>query len=161
LFKPQKGQESNVKIQLSIDKFAIPLEDLRNLLDRSTFWARNRQLDDLQNMILFSDPVVSAWDGSKLIGVARATTDGVYRAMLWDVVVDPDYQSMGVGRMLVEGVLAHPLVAKVERIFLSTTYQQAFYKKLGFVENPATCMVLDRSTTVSETVVEVVEEAVV
>ncbi len=153
-----------MNIQLNTDKFAIPLEDLRDLFDRSTFWARNRQLDDLQNMILFSDPVVSAWDrdnGEKLIGVARATTDGVYRAMLWDVVVDPDYQGHGVGRLLVEGVLAHPLVAKVERIFLSTTYQQGFYEKLGFVENPATCMVLDRSKTVSETVVEVVEEAVV
>jgi GNAT superfamily N-acetyltransferase len=156
-----KGQESTVNIQLSIDKFAIPLEDLRDLFDRATFWARDRQLDDLQNMILFSDPVVSAWDGEQLVGVARATTDGVYRAMLWDVVVDPDYQGYGVGRALVEGVLAHPLVAKVERIFLSTTYQQGFYEKLGFVENPATCMVLDRSKTVSETVVEMVEEAVV
>jgi N-acetylglutamate synthase-like GNAT family acetyltransferase len=89
-----------------------------------------------------SNPVVTVWDGDRLIGFARATSDGVYRAGIWDVVVDPDYQGVGLGRKLVETVLSHPMVSKVERIYLTTTHQQSFYERIGFERNETTTMVL-------------------
>ncbi|MEO1466548.1 MAG: GNAT family N-acetyltransferase, partial [Cyanobacteria bacterium J06633_1] len=81
------------------------------------------------------------------IGFARATSDGIYRAAIWDVIVDPDYQGVGLGRKLVQTVLSHPLVCKVERVYLTTTHQQSFYERIGFERNETTTMVLYNSPT--------------
>jgi N-acetylglutamate synthase-like GNAT family acetyltransferase len=122
----------------------IDVYQLQALLNKSAFWARDRQLEDLKIAIDRSEPVVSAWDENKIIGFARATSDGVYRATIWDVVVDGDYQGLGLGRKLVEKVLAHASMIRVERIYLTTTHQQGFYERMGFTVNGSTTMILDR-----------------
>ncbi|HKS04969.1 MAG TPA: GNAT family N-acetyltransferase [Gemmatimonadaceae bacterium] len=43
---------------------------------------------------------ICAWDGDKLIGIARILTDGFLAATLAEIAVDPDYQRRGVGREL-------------------------------------------------------------
>jgi ribosomal protein S18 acetylase RimI-like enzyme len=122
----------------------IDLYQLQALLNKSAFWAVDRHIDDLKIAIDRSEPVVSAWDDLRMVGFARATSDGIYRATIWDVVVDSDYQRRGLGRKLVETVLAHPCMERVERIYLTTTHQQSFYERLGFVVNSSTTMVLKR-----------------
>ncbi|WP_310430077.1 GNAT family N-acetyltransferase [Chamaesiphon sp. VAR_48_metabat_135_sub] len=122
----------------------LDLLKLQALLNKSAFWAIDRQIEDLKIALDRSEPVVCAWDNDKLIGFARATSDGVYRATIWDVVIDCDYQRLGLGRKLVETVLSHPCMNRVERIYLTTTHQQQFYERLGFVTNSSTTMRLDR-----------------
>lgn len=118
------------------------LEQLRGLFDQAAFWASDRQSTDLAKAISYSCPVVTAWHGERLIGFARATSDGVYRATIWDVVVHDDYQGAGLGRKLVETVLSHPHMSSVERVYLMTTNQKRFYERVGFTENETTTMVL-------------------
>jgi N-acetylglutamate synthase-like GNAT family acetyltransferase len=77
-----------------------------------------------------------------LIGFSRATSDGIYRATIWDVVIHPDYRGAGLGRKLVETVLSHPRMNRVERVYLMTTHQQSFYERIGFQCNSTTTMVL-------------------
>jgi ribosomal protein S18 acetylase RimI-like enzyme len=122
----------------------LDLYKLQALFNQSAFWAVDRQLADLQMAIDRSEPVVSAWDEDRLIGFARATSDGVYRATIWDVVIDNDYQRLGLGRKLVTMILEHPCMQRVEKIYLMTTHQQSFYERLGFVVNSSTTMRLDR-----------------
>jgi N-acetylglutamate synthase-like GNAT family acetyltransferase len=122
----------------------LDLYQLQLLLNNSAFWAIDRQIEDLQIAIERSEPVVSAWEENKLVGFARATSDGVYRAMIFDVVVDPDYRRRGLGRKLVQTVLGHACMQRVEKIYLITTNQQSFYEQLGFVQNSSTTMRLDR-----------------
>jgi GNAT superfamily N-acetyltransferase len=43
---------------------------------------------------------VSAWDGNKLVGVARVVTDGYFFAALAEILVDPSLQRRGLGREL-------------------------------------------------------------
>jgi ribosomal protein S18 acetylase RimI-like enzyme len=119
----------------------VDLHQLQALFNKSAFWASDRRIEDLQIAIARSEPVISIWDDTQLIGFARATSDGIYRATIWDVVIDCDYQRLGLGRKLVETVLAHPCMRSVERIYLSTTHQQAFYERLGFERNTSTTMV--------------------
>ncbi len=83
-------------------------------------------------MLLGSQAVVSAWCGQRLVGFGRATSDGIYRAVLWDVVVDGQLQGLGIGRLVVEALLECPAVARAERIYLMTTNSAGFYEKLGF-----------------------------
>jgi ribosomal protein S18 acetylase RimI-like enzyme len=122
----------------------IDLHQLQALLNKSAFWAIDRQIEDLKIAVDRSEPVISAWDEDNLIGFARATSDGVFRATIWDVVIDPDYQRLGLGRKLVETILEHPCMKRVERIYLTTTHQQSFYERLGFRTNSSTTMILDR-----------------
>jgi N-acetylglutamate synthase-like GNAT family acetyltransferase len=122
----------------------LDLHQLQTLLNKSAFWAVGRQIEDLKIAIARSEPVVSALDGDMLVGFARATSDGIYRATIWDVVIDCDYQRLGLGRKLIETVLAHSCMQRVERIYLTTTHQQHFYERIGFVVNNSTTMVLIR-----------------
>ena len=118
------------------------LEQLITLFQKAAFWARDRTPEEMSIAITHSHPIVTAWDRDTLIGFARATSDGMYRATLWDVVVDPAYQGAGLGRKLVETVLSHPFMSRTERVYLMTTHQQEFYKRIGFQENQTTTMVL-------------------
>ncbi len=120
----------------------IDLQQLQQLFNLAAFWAQNRSLSDLETAIAHSKPVVSMWDRDRLIGFARATSDGIYRATIWDVVVHPDYQGLGLGRKLVQTVLSDRHICRVERVYLMTTYQQPFYERIGFQTNASTTMVL-------------------
>lgn len=129
-------------IQFETCKSKVDLTQLKALLDRTAFWAQDRQISDLEIAIAHSYPVVTVWNDNDLIGFARTTSDGVYRACIWDVVIHPDYQGWGLGQKLVETIISHPHLSRVERIYLMTTYQQSFYQRIGFQENSTTTMVL-------------------
>lgn len=105
---------------------------LQRLLDQHTFWARGRSLSQLRRMLAGSAAVASLWRGKRLVGFARASSDGVFRAVLWDVVIPEDLQGQGLGRQLVEALLNAPVVADVERVYLMTTNSAGFYQQLGF-----------------------------
>ncbi len=145
-------QDTNFKLQnLGIDcrsvrfcdqRSQVDLYQLQNLFQIAAFWARDRQLEDLEIAIANSDPVISVWNDADLVGFARATSDGIYRATIWDVVIHPDYQGAGLGRKLVQTVLSHPKLYRVERVYLMTTEQKAFYERIGFEINGSTTMVL-------------------
>ncbi|MGK7911511.1 MAG: GNAT family N-acetyltransferase [Synechococcus sp.] len=138
----EQSQPDNRRIQFSLDASDVDFDQLLELFRRNAFWASDRSREDLERAVAHSHPVVTVWDGERLIGFARATSDGVYRAVLWDVVIDDDYRKQGLGRKLVETLIAHPDMQRVERVYLFTTYQQDFYKRIGFEENSSTTMVL-------------------
>ena len=129
-------------IQFCDGKSQIDLNQLQALFKSGAFWAEDRSIEDLSIAIANSEPVVSVWDQARLIGFARATSDGIYRANIWDVVIHPDYRGAGLGRKLVETVLSHPRMNRVERVYLMTTHQQSFYERIGFECNSSTTMVL-------------------
>ena len=137
-------------IQFCADQSKVDFVQLQRLFAKTAFWAQERNINDLRIAIANSNPVVTVWDAECLIGFARATSDGVYRATIWDVVIDSDYQGVGLGRKLVQTVLSHPLVSKVERVYLTTTHQQSFYERIGFERNETTTMVLYNNPESSE-----------
>ncbi|MBE9128577.1 MULTISPECIES: GNAT family N-acetyltransferase [unclassified Coleofasciculus] len=129
-------------IQFCDCKSKIDYNQLQDLFRLGAFWAKERNIEDLRIAIANSEPVISIWDEGRLIGFARATSDGIYRATIWDVVIHPDYRGAGLGRKLVETVLSHPRMSRVERVYLMTTHQQRFYERIGFECNASTTMLL-------------------
>jgi ribosomal protein S18 acetylase RimI-like enzyme len=130
------------EVKFSDRKSEIDVYQLQELFNFAAFWAKGRSIEDMGIAIANSQPVISVRDRERLIGFARATSDGIYRATIWDVVIHPDYRSTGLGSKLVETVLSHPHMQRVERVYLMTTHQQGFYKKIGFQSNSSTTMVL-------------------
>ena len=111
------------------------LEKLQSLLDENTFWARGRNRQQICTMLSSSTVVVSLWKQDQLIGFGRATSDIVFRAVLWDVVIASDHQGLGMGKLILEAILTNKKIKSVEKIYLMTTNSAEFYKQLGFTMN--------------------------
>jgi predicted N-acetyltransferase YhbS len=105
---------------------------LQRLFNKHAFWAQGRSVADLRRLLAGSTVVVSLWQGKRLVGFGRASSDGIYRAVLWDVVVAGDLHGQGLGRRVVEALVAAPALSGVERIYLMTTNSAGFYEQLGF-----------------------------
>lgn len=58
----------------------------------------------LYKALMNSDTVVTAWDGDKLVGLARAIDDSELVAYMHYVLVDPTYQGAGIAGKLVEAI---------------------------------------------------------
>jgi len=68
----------------------------------------------------------------RLVGASRALTDWEYHAVIYDVVVHPEFQGQGIGRQMMELLIGR---LPVWRIMLVCEEERAgFYRKLGFDE---------------------------
>ena len=122
------------------------LEKLQSFLHKNTFWARNRNKKQICKMLYHSAVVVSLWHNNQLIGFGRATSDIVFRAVLWDVIIAPDQQGLGFGKLIIEAILTNKKIKSVERIYLMTTNSAEFYKQLGFkINKKQSLLILNRN----------------
>ena len=107
-------------------------------------WSRGRTVEQTREMLLHTDLAISAWDDGRLIGFGRVLTDYVFRASIWDVIVDREYQGQDIGTRLMNRITSHPTLQRVELFWLCTRNRQAFYKTLGFSDKEQTGMVWTR-----------------
>ena len=110
------------------------LKKLQKLLENNTFWAKNRTINDLKKCLANSDVIVSLWVGNKIVGFGRALTDGIYRGVLWDIVIDQNYQGKGFGKLIVQSLLSSKKIKNTKKIYLMTTNKKLFYSQLDFKE---------------------------
>ena len=110
------------------------LNKLQKLLEDNTFWAKNRTIKDLKKCLANSDVIVSLWVGNKIVGFGRALTDGIYRGVLWDIVIDQNYQSKGFGKLIVKSLLSSKKMKNTKKLYLMTTNKKLFYSQLDFKE---------------------------
>ena len=111
------------------------LHQLQSFLNENTFWAKGRNKQQICKMLSHSTVVVSLWHHNQLIGFGRATSDLVFRAVLWDVVIASEHQGLGMGKLIIEAILNNKKIKSVEKIYLMTTNSSEFYKQLGFKIN--------------------------
>ncbi|MGQ0810198.1 MAG: GNAT family N-acetyltransferase [Nitrospiraceae bacterium] len=114
-------------------------------LYRQAPWAKGRTVEDIREMLYRTDLAISAWGGDRLVGFGRVLTDYVYRASIWDVIVDTEYQGQDIGTQIMERILHHPALKRVDLFWLCTRDKQSFYEKLGFSSNEQTGMVWARA----------------
>ena len=110
------------------------LKKLQKLLENNTFWAKNRTINDLKKCLANSDVIVSLWVGNKIVGFGRALTDGIYRGVLWDIVIDQNYQGKGFGKLIVKSLLSSRKIKNTKKLYLMTTNKKLFYSQLDFKE---------------------------
>ena len=110
------------------------LNKLQKLLDRNTSWAKRRSIYDLKKCLANSDVIVSIWVGNEIVGFGRALTDGIYRGVLWDIVIDQNHQGKGFGRLIIKTLLSSKKIKKTKKLYLMTTNQKSFYSQFDFQE---------------------------
>src|SRR5581483_1424113 len=80
----------------------------------------------MRRMLLEASLVVSAWDGARLVGLARTLTDLLVRA---------EYQKRGIGRELIRRT-REQLDAKAMIVLLAAPAAEEYYPRLGFARHP-------------------------
>ena len=110
------------------------LNKLQKLLDRNAFWAKSRTIKDLKKCLANSDVIVSLWVGNEIVGFGRALTDGIYRGVLWDIVIDQHHKGKGFGTLIVKKLLSSKKIKNTKKIYLMTTNKKVFYSKFNLKE---------------------------
>ncbi|SDM45555.1 Acetyltransferase (GNAT) domain-containing protein [Fictibacillus solisalsi] len=92
-------------------------------------WTRHT-LIDLQTIYSNSSHVTVAYADNQLAGIGRALSDGVFNAAIYDVIIHPQFQRKGVGKLVVEDLLYQ--LQDISCVHLiSTSGNQPFYEKAG------------------------------
>jgi ribosomal protein S18 acetylase RimI-like enzyme len=92
----------------------------------------SRPLDDreaMAKMIQAANLMVTAWDGERLVGVARSLTDFCFCTYLSDLAVRREYQRQGIGRELMRRTQKAGLSATV--FLFAAPDAVAYYEHVG------------------------------
>lgn len=84
---------------------------------------------------------LAALEGGRLVGMGRLVGDGAMYWYIQDVIVTPDRQGQGIGRLIVEGLLDFvrensPPGTSVTVGLFAALGKEGFYHKLGFISRP-------------------------
>lgn len=110
------------------------LEEVHALF-KNEWWTRNRSLAEVKELISQSGVAIGlvCRESGKLVGFARAMTDTLYRAFIFDVIIDEDFRGKGAGSFLMDALLNHPKIKDVERVELYCPERLlSYYERFGF-----------------------------
>ena len=123
----------------------LSAEEFRSVLIASTLAAR-RPVDDLQRldrMLREADIIVTARDGRRLVGVARAITDFSYCCYLSDLAVDAAYQHQGIGKRLIAETHESAGRDLVTLNLIAAPAAEQYYPKIG-MQHLTSCWAIPR-----------------
>lgn len=98
------------------------------------YWTQGVARSVIEKAQLGASAWVVARLGSRLVGTARATSDGARHAFIFDVAVHPEVRGKGVGKALMTLLLDHPVLRRCQIVRLNTRDAQGFYASHGFAE---------------------------
>jgi GNAT superfamily N-acetyltransferase len=102
-------------------------------LYQNEWWTRGRRAEDVRRMLSASDLSFGLLDEGRLVGFSRVLTDGVYKALILDVIVEHGLRGTGAGRQLMDAILGHERLAPVRHLELYCLPElTAFYERWGF-----------------------------
>ena len=77
-----------------------------------------------------SASVVFVFDSNQLVGFGRAISDSLIQAAIYDVAVLPSYQGHGIGKQIIEKIVAS--LPGCNFILYASPGKEPFYEKLKF-----------------------------
>ena len=118
-------------MEISTDRARIDRALVHRFLSEESYWARSRTREQNDRIIDLS-LCFGAYEDGRQIAHARVLTDTVAFGYLGDVFVVREARGRGVGRALMEAVLAHPDVRGLRRMALVTDDAHGLYEHYGF-----------------------------
>jgi predicted N-acetyltransferase YhbS len=105
-------------------------EAVRRFLAEAGWEQRVSDPERFRKMMEKADRTVVAWDGSRIIGFARALCDEVSNDYISMVAVAADWRRQGIGRKLIHQLLGDDL--RITWILRAGRGSEAFWEKMGF-----------------------------
>jgi GNAT superfamily N-acetyltransferase len=126
---------------ISTDKSKIDIDYVHGFLSQS-YWSSGVPMKIIKKAMKGS-LCFGVYYNDTQIGYARMVTDRATFAYMADVFIDENYRGKGLGKWLVEMILAHPHLQGLRRILLATKDAHKLYEQCGFtsINNPERYMV--------------------
>lgn len=118
---------------ISTDPARLELEMVIDYLQNQSYWAKGRPREVIARSIQHSENF-GVYRGSAQVGFARVVTDYATFAYVCDVFVLPTERGQGLGKWLMETMLAHPELQGLRIWFLYTRDAHGLYRQYGFTE---------------------------
>ncbi len=120
-------------IDISTDRSRLDIAYIHRYLSEECYWAIGRSRAVVEKSIANS-LCFGVYDGDRQMGFARVVTDYATFAWLCDVFVDAAYRGQGIGKWLVETVVAHPELQGMRNFVLATRDAHELYRQHGGFE---------------------------
>jgi GNAT superfamily N-acetyltransferase len=105
-----------------------------HLLYQGEWWTKDRTMDEATRVVEGSDFVFAFARRSddRLVAFARVLTDGVFKALVFDVIVAESCRAHGLGRALMKSIIEHPTIAAVRHLELYCRPElKSYYEQWG------------------------------
>ena len=119
---------------ISTDKAKLDLPLIHDFLNRVSYWAQGRSFETVQTSVEHS-LCFGVYAGSQQVGFARIVTDYATFSWLCDVFILESHRGRGLGKWLVECVVAHPDLRDVRLFTLATRNAHELYRRYGGFES--------------------------
>ena len=120
-------------IDISTDRSRLDIAYIHRYLSEECYWSIGRSREIVEKSIANS-LCFGVYDGDRQIGFARVVTDYATFAWLCDVFIDAAYRERGLGKQLVETVVAHPELQGLRNFILATRDAHELYRQYGGFE---------------------------
>ena len=117
---------------ISTDPARLDLDVIHGYLSGESYWAQGRPRDVMRRALAHS-LCFGVYAGDEQVGVARVVTDCATFAWLCDVFVLESHRGQGLGKWLVESVVAHPQLRGL-LFMLATRDAHGLYQRYGGFE---------------------------
>ncbi len=97
----------------------------------SNEWSAAEKPELLHKALLNSHSLVSAWEGSTLVGIANAISDGHLVVYYPHMLIRPEYQSQGIGTKMMK-ILMEKYQGFHQQMLTADSKATEFYRKCGF-----------------------------
>ena len=116
---------------ISTDPARLDLDLIHSFLAHESYWAQGISRAIVERAIAHSLNF-GLYTGAAQVGFARVITDYATYAYLNDVFVLAAHRGQGLGRWLIDCVVAHPDLQTILRFGLTTRDAQTLYQQSGF-----------------------------
>jgi len=102
---------------------------------QNEWWSDTRTEGDLETILKGSSFIVGMLDpdDGRLVAFSRVLTDTFMFAYIYDVIVLRGYRRQGLGKLLIETTLAHPMIKNIKSVELICMKELIpFYQNFGF-----------------------------
>ena len=108
----------------------LPIDGVVDLY-RAIGWSSAEKPDQLHKALVASHSLISAWDGTRLVGLGNAISDGHLVVYYPHLIVHPEYQGRGVGSEIMRRLMQR-YNGFHQQILVADGRALDFYRKCGF-----------------------------
>ena len=116
---------------ISTDKNLLQIDVIQNFLQKDSYWAKERTLEQtkraIENSLCFG-----VYLDKKQIGFARVVSDFATFAYIGDVFILQEFRGKDLSKLLMEAILNHANLQNLRRWILATKDAHGLYEKFDF-----------------------------
>ena len=120
-----------MEFEISTDKSRLDVEIIHRFLAEESYWANTRTPEQTRTAIEHSI-CFGVYQGDRQIGFARVVSDQATFAYVGDVFVLDEFRGHGIGKKLMEVIIADPRLQNLRRWILATRDAHGLYEQFDF-----------------------------